>query len=752
MSMISQSLSGSFVSRHVHRARQMITVDAVASAASRALLITVLFLTAGVAGLALYGYSHADRVYEGVAVGGVPIGGLTQTEARARLEERYDAYIESPVIVLVAGEEYRLDLAAAGASLDLDETVRSSFAFGRGGFWWGRSRAWARAIVHGRDLLLVANVNQDRLDALLAEMGSVVTRPASDASIAMAGSNGPRIVPESAGLAVDLEATRRAVVNRLRRLSHEPVTLATSPVLPEVTSADLQDELVVARSVVGNAFVVTGLDRSWEVTPDELTRMVSVEPGNVVEVDREAVKSLVRNIAAEVEQPSIDASIEVDEDGAISVRPGQSSIDVEMKPSVDAIVAALQAGQREGALAIDRLLPAISDEQAAAAAARAEALVGNGIRLKWDGGTVDLGRGDLLDALAILVDPRAREPFALGLDRDRLSLVLAPIAAEIEVVGRDAVFRLVGTTVSVVEKATIGRRLDVVATIEAMEAIAISGGPREVDLVVRAEKPRYTDDLAQRIELDDVLAASSTFYGESSDARRHNVEQAAKLETGWLVPPGGQFSYDQYVGMVTEAEGFVTGFGIVASPEGDGRVTTAPVVGGGICQVSTTIFQAAFWAGLQIDERYEHPYWMEVYGEPPHGMKGLDAMVNIEEDASLDMRFTNTTDDWIAVVVVADGQKVEAEIRGTDTGWTVEIDDPDITKIVPADETFYYTESPELPAGEEMQVEHAQEGFTAMVYRVVRDRDGTVIDETSVTSTYAASRNTILRGTGEGED
>jgi vancomycin resistance protein YoaR len=132
-------------------------------------------------------------------------------------------------------------------------------------------------------------------------------------------------------------------------------------------------------------------------------------------------------------------------------------------------------------------------------------------------------------------------------------------------------------------------------------------------------------------------------------------------------------------------------------------------------------------------------------------MKGLDAMVNIEEEASLDMRFTNTSDDWIAIVVVADGQNVQAEIRGTETGWTVEIEEPVIAEVVPADETIYYTESPELPAGEEMQVEHAQEGFTATVHRVVRDKDGTIIDETSLTSTYAASRNTILRGTGEVE-
>lgn len=711
-------------------------------------MVTVLFFVAGILGLALYGYAHGERYYEGVTVGGVAVGGLTQTEARAELEDQFAAYVDIPLVVIAGGQEYLLNLSDAGLSLDLEGTIQSSFSFGREGFWWGRSRAWARSAVRGRNLPLSVTVDRDRLDALLTEMGSAVTRPPRDATIAMTGSDAPAIVPESAGVAVDLEATRRAVVDRVRGFSREPVTLTTVSVAPAVASTDLQDELGVATSVVSTPLVVTASDASWDVTPDELKQIVSVKTGGVVEVDRDAVKSLVRRFSKEIEQPSIDAAIEVS-DGAIVARPGQSSIDVESKPSIDAIVAALQADRHEVALSIDRQAPAISDEQAVVAAARAEALVGNGIDLRWDGGSLELGRGDLLAALTIAVNSEAGEPFVLGFDPDHLAQVLAPVADQIEVAAQDATFRLVGSKVTVAQKATIGRQLDIAATIKAMEETATSGGPRRVNLVVREVKPAYTDDDVKKIKLKDVLAFSSTYYGESSDARRHNVEQAAKLETGWLVPPGGQFSYDQYVGMVTEAEGFVTGFGIVASPEGGGLVTTAPVVGGGICQVSTTIFQAAFWAGLQIDERYEHPYWMEVYGEPPHGMKGLDAMVNIEEDASLDMRFTNTTGNWIAIVVVADGQNVRADIRGIDPGWSIEVDDPVISDVVPEDDTTYYTESPELASGEEMQVEHAQEGFTAMVHRVVRDKDGTVIDETSLTSTYAASRNTILRGTGE---
>ena len=147
-----------------------------------------------------------------------------------------------------------------------------------------------------------------------------------------------------------------------------------------------------------------------------------------------------------------------------------------------------------------------------------------------------------------------------------------------------------------------------------------------------------------------------------------------EIEDGWLIPPDGVFSYAEFMGLVDEANGFVTGYGIVADP--NGGVTTAPVIGGGICQVSTTIFQAAFWAGLPIVERWAHPYWLRGYGQAPYGMQGLDAMVNIEPDWALDLKFKNTTGNWIALVMVADGENVHAEIRGTDPGWEIDVPEP----------------------------------------------------------------------------
>ena len=186
------------------------------------------------------------------------------------------------------------------------------------------------------------------------------------------------------------------------------------------------------------------------------------------------------------------------------------------------------------------------------------------------------------------------------------------------------------------------------------------------------------------------------------------------------------------------------GFGIIAN---GGGYTTAPVVGGGVCQVSTTIFQAAFWAGLPITERYQHPYYLRSYGEAPQGLPGLDAMVNVEEGWALDLKFTNPTDDWLAVILVADGQSVTAKIVGTDPGWEVRVAEPKIIKVVPADPKMHYTDSPELPRGQDLLVETAEDGFDVTIERTVV-KDGKTIDTYTVSSSFAPARNLTLRGTG----
>jgi vancomycin resistance protein YoaR len=168
-------------------------------------------------------------------------------------------------------------------------------------------------------------------------------------------------------------------------------------------------------------------------------------------------------------------------------------------------------------------------------------------------------------------------------------------------------------------------------------------------------------------------------------------------------------------------------------------------VGGGICQVATTVFQTAFWAGMPMIERSWHLYWIPRYGQPPSGMKGLDATV--DPDYGLDFKFRNASNDWIAVVSSFNGSYLTFELWGTNPGWEVIVDPAVYSSYRPASQEMVYETSDQLPSGTSVFVEHAEDGFDAAIHRVVK-KDGQVIDDATLVSTYAPARNVTLVGTG----
>ena len=727
-------------------ARRTVPTAALARWSTRALIAVATLLAAGALGLGLYAAAHANRVYEGVEVADVRVGGMERDEARAALERRFAAYAGTPLTLTAGALRHAVTPHEAGARLDSAATVEAALAYGRGEGLWERSRAWARALLHGAVVQPRIAVDPGEADAAIRAFAPRVVRAATDAAIRMDAAGQPTLAPDAPGVTLDVGATRGAFTEQIGRLESGPIAVVTRSEPAAVPAAALAPRLDEARAAVGAALVLSTDEGVWHVPAADLKRIVSVDAADAaLRVDRRPLGAMVAGLAAGIDRPAVDAGITVDEAGALAVVPGSDRAEVDVAGTVGAIEAALLRGEHDVPLTVVRARPAITDGMAAAAVATGERLIGGGMPLTWEGGKARLGRDDLLAALTIEPRPGERTPFGFGLDAAMVAELLAPVADGFDEPAIDARFRIEEGMIRAVSEARTGRALDVEDGVAAV--VAAFGAPApEASLAVRTLRPKYTGSAAGRIALgDDVLAEASTPYTGSSEPRRRNVERAAALENGWLVPPGEIFSYVENVGAVDAGNGFVTGFGIVA--EEGGGVTTAPVIGGGICQVSTTIFQAAFWAGMPIEERYQHPYYLRSYGEARSGLPGLDAMVNVEEDWSLDLKFRNGTDAWLAVLVTADGDTVSARIVGTDPGWDVRVLQPEITNLVPKAEAMDYTDSPELPLGEELLVESAEDGFDVTIARTV-SADGETIDEYAVSSSFSAARNLTLRGTG----
>lgn len=727
------------------RHRRASALESTSRIATGALVGTFAAFVLVIAAFAVFGALHKNHAYPGVSVGEIDFGGMSRSEVRGILDREFASYAGEPIVVNANGESFELSMEQLGLSFDVDATADRVYATGRQGTWWDRSIQWTRAVVSGTRVEPVLIVDNDRFRAGLMTISPDIVSSAQNAYVQMQTGREPRLVDDVPGVSISVDGSRASIQDRIRSLDSSAVELTLLPVPAAVKTSDIAGGLPNARRAVESDVIARSPEGEWGLTPAELRALVSVDDSGSLLVDRQGVESFVGDVAAEIDHPAQDAGITVDENGAFVVVPAVNSARVDVDQTTDDLVSALRNGETSVDITVAREQPAILDSAAQQWADRADRLVGNGLTLTWNGGKAQYGRGDLVAAMVIDPQPEQREQFALSFDETVLADRLLPVTEELYIEPQNARFRLVDGEIRLQSEARQGREVDVQASIASILE-AVNGGQVGADVTVTTIEPTVNRDAMASIQLPDVLGQSQTFYGTSSDPRRNNVERAVELENGWLIPPDGVFSYAEVMGLVDEANGFVTGYGIVADPSGG--VTTAPVIGGGICQVSTTIFQAAFWSGLPILERFAHPYWLQSYGQPPYGMQGLDAMVNIEPDWALDMQFQNTTGNWIALVMTADGENVRAEIRGTNPGWTIDVPQPQITNVVKPDSAMTYTDSPELPKGEELQVETAQEGFTSRIVRTVRGSDGTVVDEYVVESTYAASRNTTLRGTG----
>lgn len=709
-----------------------------------AVVAGMLFLL--VMALTVYGFSHRDQVYEGVMVAGIDLSGLSRAEAADRLEAAGITYGQTPMRLDADGETFVAAPAGMGFDLDSAGTAERAFAFGRNGSLWQRTQDWVIGLTSGAVEPAEVQVDQGLLDSYLAVRAEDLYVAPVDARVDLS-SGSPVLEPDGNGRDLDVDGSAARVVATFRAVAPGPVSLITTTTQPAISAASLQGSVPLAIAATDARFTLTATEGSWGIDQTRLSQIVTVDSATAkLEVDRDAVETVVSGIATEIDRPAVNAGIQVGADGALSVVPGQDAATLDVQSTTEQAVARIASGADTIDVTVVRAAPGITDAMATAGIAEANSYLDAGPTITWDGGKQQLKRGDLLQALVIY--DTGGDPFLFQFDADIIGSLLAPAFDRVDDPAEEARFRLVDGKVAQTQtqRSSDGRVVDRAATMSGVIDGVYSHKPR-VPMVVVDDKATVTDDMGKAIDTPDMLAQGITYYTGSSEPRRQNIERAASLEDGWLVPPDGVFSYDDLLGAVDEGNGFDTGFGIVADEE-RGGVTTAPVMGGGICQVSTTIFQAAWWSGLEVVERYQHPYWLSGYGVAPLGREGLDAMVNIEDDWSLDLKLRNTTGNWIAFVITADGDALTVSLMGTDPNWTIDVSDPIETGRTVASNETEYVDSPELAPGEELQVEHAADGFSVRVDRTVTDRDGNEILSDHVDSDYAPSRNLILRGTG----
>jgi vancomycin resistance protein YoaR len=479
----------------------------------------------------------------------------------------------------------------------------------------------------------------------------------------------------------------------------------------------------------------------------------SIRQGSAIVASRrfdEGVATMyLSRLARDIDQPARDPKLRID-GFHVSVQPGQTGRELDIPATKVALTAALESlSDAQVDLIVRTIEPAEMDLETARQQAdnilsgpvmltfKEQNIVGSAmtpqvVEKRWALDQATLA-GAMIPRQRKL--PDGRIALEMGIDSEKLAPYVERLATQISRPPRDAKFdfdprssRLVALTPS-----QEGYALNVQKTLELVDEQAASLN-HSIQLPVEVIRPAVAVENAAQMGIKELVVEATTSFKGSPPERVHNIQLAASRFDGVVVAPGEVFSFNDYLGDVSGATGFAEGLIIW----GD---RTATGWGGGVCQVSTTAFRAAFWGGLPILERFNHGYRVNWY-EPP---VGLDATVFAP---NVDFKFKNDMSHYILIKTETDPTAATVTFRfyGTSQGRVVEMTGPTLANTVKAGPAVYQDDA-KLAKGAVKQVEFAHDGVDVTIQRTVREGRQVILGD-SFFSRYQPWPAMYLRGLG----
>lgn len=430
----------------------------------------------------------------------------------------------------------------------------------------------------------------------------------------------------------------------------------------------------------------------------------------------EPLDAYLANIASEIVVPSRNARL-VRRGSEIQILADQTGAELDLERArADVLAAVKHATPSEIALGTDAIPPEVTAADLEGAKEDAVVLVSDPIVIQLDDSSWEIAPNDLTSALIIPKDGAAR------LDPATLTPILTNFATEARQEPTNAVLGWDGG-LEVIEDDRDGRETDV-ARLEELVVAAAATEDRTIKMPMVPIKAEVRRDSLESLGIAGQIAKGSSSFAGSSEARAENVRVASGHISNKLIPPGGLFSFNRNLGPISLDNGYVEGKII----SGD---WTTDDLGGGVCQVSTTVFRAALWAGFKFDEWHPHTWRLAFYeadGSPP----GMDAAIyqpNVAKGESweADLKFTNPLESWLLLQMVVDGETATAQLYGAALDYTVEIDKPKIGQPVKPPSKPVEKVNKKLRKGERNKVQNAAPGYKVELTRRLL-RDGRVIE------------------------
>ncbi len=454
----------------------------------------------------------------------------------------------------------------------------------------------------------------------------------------------------------------------------------------------------------------------------------------VIVFDQRVAFQYLNQISTQINQPMIEASLHL-EGTEVVARPGQVGRELKIEATLIHLGAQLQTfSDGEVQLVVQEVQPQVLDVSGQAEVARR--ILSQPLTLVVPGAGAD-GPGPFVYDVQVLANmlgvKRVDNGVQVTLNPEGLREMLGPAKMRTDRPSANAKFIFNDDTrqLDLMEESHIGFVVDVDASIQAINE-ALLRGEHTVPLVVIEEQPKVSSTATgAELGITELLWEERSYFYGSSAERIQNIRAASARFHGVLVAPGETFSMGATMGDVSLESGFAEALIIYG-----GR--TIKGVGGGVCQVSTTLFRAVFNAGFPIVERYSHAYRVSYYEMTASGgtnprLAGLDATVYFP---LVDFKFTNDSPYWILMetYVNVNARTLTWKFYSTNDGRTVSWDTTGPMNLVPAPAPLF-EENTELGQNEIKQVDWAANGADVTVTRTV-SRNGAVLFQDQIKTHY----------------
>jgi vancomycin resistance protein YoaR len=452
--------------------------------------------------------------------------------------------------------------------------------------------------------------------------------------------------------------------------------------------------------------------------------------------DKRIAQNYLQGIAKQVDRPIIEATLGIS-GVEVVVNSGQvgrsldlsaalTSLDAQLKTMTDGLVS----------LVVNETPPVILDATTQAELARQILSAPLTLQIPnaepGDPGPWLFEPAALVQMLTIQrVKTDQGEIYQVGLSTDALRTFLMNIAPPLSRDPQNARFTFNDDTrkLEVIQPSVIGRALDVDSSLAQINQQLLTG-QHNVNLVMQTTNPAVPDyATAESLGITELTSEYTSYFYGSDAARIQNIDTAASRFHGLLVAPGETFSMAAVLGDVSLDTGYAEALIIF----GD---RTIKGVGGGVCQVSTTLFRTVFFGGYQVDERWFHAYRVKYYEQTASGghdenLAGLDATVFAPQ---VDFRFTNDSPYWLLMETYPGNHSLTWKFYSTSDGRTVDWTTSGLRNIVKPPDPLY-EENPDLAKDVIKQVDWAVDGADVTVTRTVT-RDGSIIHDDTFETHY----------------